>query len=57
MNRSLRWIPLVALLALLTVPAIAGRGDLVAEVTTPEATDPVFVNEISPSVAFDGTYL
>lgn len=65
MNHALRWVRLLSVLALVTgqitlnrvVPAMAAQGDLIAEVFTPEASDALFVREISPSVAFDGKYL
>lgn len=65
MNHALRWVRLLSVLALVTgqitlgraVPAMAAPGDLIADVITPEASDPLFVREISPSVAFDGKYL
>jgi hypothetical protein len=61
MNHALLWVRLLAVLALAAVPialgrgvpAMAARGDLVAEVITPEDG----VRGISPSIAFDGNYL
>ncbi len=38
-------------------PVAAAPGDLVAEVTTPEGSGPLWARGISPSVAFDGRYL
>jgi hypothetical protein len=65
MNRAFRSVRLLSMLALVAgqitlnrvVPAMAAAGDVIAEVLTPQAADPLFVRQISPSVAFDGRYL
>ena len=65
MNHALRRITLLSVLALVAaqitldrvVPVMAARGDLVAEVITPEGSGFTWARGISPSVAFDGRYL
>jgi hypothetical protein len=64
MNRALRWVRLLSVLALVggpiilsrVVPALAAQGDLIAEVITPE-DESLWLRGISPSVAFDGNHL
>lgn len=65
MNLLLRWTRLLLALALVTggitlsrvLPVSAARGDLIAEVITPQGQGVPWTRGISPSVAFDGTYL
>jgi hypothetical protein len=65
MNHVLRWVRLLSVLALVTggitlsrvIPASAARGDLIAEVITPQGSGFPWTRGISPSVAFDGTHL
>lgn len=65
MKCSLRWIRLplvitcaIGALALYSgMPTLASRGDLIAEVITPEDDGFTWARGISPNVAFDGRYL
>jgi hypothetical protein len=65
MHHLLRWIRPLSVLALVTgvitlggvLRVRAAQGDLIAEVITPQGSGSPWTRGISPSVAFDGTYL